>query len=231
MLPADLQAIQSAHGDDKTMERMSAGSFLPRIMILQGLSRMCAGRDAKAKPGDIVLVRGKDSLIRNYGDLMPMFVIQRRAKALIFDPAGKGRSFFDPTKKEFSDIEAKASMKPRPKGYLFGPEYLVYVPDVDQLATFFFSTPTMRNRATEMSAQRGLPTIVKSVFIESGGNQWYGPEPEYANSPIGLPEGEAWDALMVRIKPTLESFANPPKEGIAEEVDESGAAPADARPQ
>lgn len=219
MLPADITAVQSKYADDKTFDAMSAGSFLPRVQLLQSGSKLVTKN--KMAAGDLVLVKGKDTLVKNYADNMPCWVLKWRPKALCFAADGKGTAFFNPKTPGFQKVEAEACKKPRPKGYLFGPEFLIYLPDVNEIATFHFSTPTMRNRTAEMRAQIGIPTTVLSEFIDSRGNQWYGPVIQNATSPIGLPEQGTpeWNELIERIKSPIDKFVNPPDEDLAEEVE------------
>lgn len=232
MLPDDMKAMAPKYGNAEALERMSAGAFLPRIQHLQAQSKIVTRM--KIPAGSFVAVKGKDTLIKSYPDKIEMLVINWRPKAMKFGADGKGVAFYNPKTDAFAAVEREACKKPRPKGYLYGPEYLIYLPDVNEICTFHFSTPTMRNRSLEMVAQIGKPTSVLSQFIQSGGNEWYGPDIHAASSPIGLPDqgSDEWNALMQRITGALPNFLNPPDEGVTEEVVEGAeSAPASSRPQ
>jgi hypothetical protein len=223
LIPQELSDIRSKHATDGAHEALASASFLPRIQLNQGLSKLVQKK--KTSAGAFILVKGADTIIKDYGEQFSCLVLNWRPKAVEFNVAsGKGKAYFNPKGKDFQRIEVTGSAKPRPKGFLFGPEYLLYLPDVDQIATIHFSNPTMRNRAGEMKALLGCAATILSEFIESGGNSWYGPNIIGCSTPLPLPDvgSQERNDLNDRFKVAMEKFCQTTEGEDVEEVGEGG---------
>lgn len=229
LVPQDIFAVPTKYGDAATLQGMSGGDYLPRVQLCSSQSKVVKAQ--KAKDGDLIAVKGKEDIIRNFGSELNLVVLQWRPKAMHFTAEGKNLSYYNPKSPKFQEIEKKADIKPRPKNYLYGPEYLVYIPEIDLLASFHFNNPTMRLRASEMAAFIGRAATVSVVDISSGGNDWKGPSIAACTIPLNLPAA-ADDELYSRWRTQSEKFRTPPDEetgvgGDAEAV--TDAAPQRAR--
>lgn len=227
LIPADLLGMRSKHAVDSAHDALASGNFPPRMQLCQGLSKLVTKR--KASLGSWVLVKGGDNLLKDYGDQFSCLILNWRPKAVKFDPgSGKGKAFFNPKGKDFQQVEVEADKKPRPKGFLYGPEYLLYLPDVDLIATIHFNNPTFRNRAAEMKALLGCAATILSEQIESGGNIWYGPNITGCSTPLALPATGSPEQteLFDRFKVAAEKFCQATEEEYVEEVVEGAGTPA-----
>lgn len=210
--------VESKYGDDKTHD-MIAGStgFLPRLQLVAASANLV--KKKLAEGGTYVIVQGKDKIIHALGDNVSMLVLGWRPKALRFGE--KTVNYYNPNSPLFKQVETDSTQKD--SGCMFGPEYLVYLPDHDVLATFHFNNPTMRQAASPMKQNLGGGVTCRVELIEKK-HSWYAPVITACSTPPnlptpGTPERAAWNE---RIKLQIEKF-NTPKESeeeLAEAVPE-----------
>jgi hypothetical protein len=219
--------VKPKFGDDATHERMSGSGFLPRVHLMTSTNRLV--QTGKTKMGNYCLVKGKDALTKDFGPAFNCLVITWRPKAMDFS-GQKAKAFYNPTKQGFKDVEVQADK--RVKKFMYGPEYLVYIPELDTLASFHFNNITMRMRAGEMKALLGKAGTFRSEVIEGNGNLWPGPVISLCSTPLSLPEDR--ETFLKRIQDEAVKFANPPDEEV-ENVDDTpetaGATDDNARPR
>jgi hypothetical protein len=219
LIPAELM-IKGKYADDSVFANMSGSGFLPRLQLNNAMSKLV--QRGKAKIGGYILVQGKENIIADYGEELSCLVLAWRPKALLFKSDNSGTAYFNPRTQGFQNVEKLADQKPRPKGALYGPEYLIYLPDQRTAASFHLNNPTMRNRAAEMKALIGRAATLRSEEIDSKGNLWYGPVITGCSTPLPLPESGTpeRESLTAYIKAEIQKFSNPPDEEVeaAEEV-------------
>lgn len=100
---------------------------------------------------------------------------------------------------------------------MFGPEFLVWLPDQERFATFYFANPTMRNAAPHLYAfvNPPSPATCKIRFIPDpkyGG--WHGPVITKCSVPMD-------GAPLDRVEQEVALFMNPPVKAAAEEVEDT----------
>lgn len=231
LVPAHL-LMKSKYGDEATHERMASSGFLPRVQLMTGSSKLV--QKNKCKIASFCIIRGKETLVRDLGDSFSCVVLAWRPKAMHFAQDGV-KAYYNPRTEKFQAVEREAEKKPRQKGFMYGPEYMVYVPDVGEICLFHFNNVTMRMRAGEMRALMGRAATLRSEMIEDKGNMWPAPIITGCSTPLGLPcvNSEEEKALHERFRVQVEKFCNPPdevtEEGGAEEVSDGEAAGASER--
>jgi hypothetical protein len=231
LVPADL-LTQSKHANDAVFDGMAAGGYLPRVQLNASSSRLV--QKGICKMSTYVLVRGKDSVVKDYAGEFSCLILGWRPKAVKFDD-NSAQNFYNPRSSGFQAVEKEADKKPRPRGFLYGPEYLIYLPDTDALALMHFNNPTMRLRAADMKALIGAAATLRVETIEKNSNIWPAPVISGCSTPLALPEAgsEQQKDLFERIKVQQEKFNNPPEEEVEEVQEEtnSDAQANEARPR
>lgn len=209
---ANLSALaKSKFGDDKSFAAVASGGFLPRVQLCGSNSTLA--KKSKIQQGRFCVTNAKDAILNDLTDSFTCLPLSWRPKAMRF--AGSDtKAFYNPGAQAFKSIEAEARAKVQ--GSLFGPEFLVYIPDCNVLATFFFMNPTMRRVAGDMKGQIGKVATVRSTLIETDKFAWHGPVITACSTPPTLPEGEAFIELQDRIKAEVDKFNNPPEEQVEE---------------
>jgi hypothetical protein len=189
----------------------AGGGFLPRLQ-LEGSSSKSA-KKGRVKAGSWVLFAGQD-LVQDFGDETDVFVCGYRTKALDLSNPNRVVAVFDPKSQEFKRIQEAA--KANGKGYMFGLEFLVFVPDAEReehrWATLYMGNKTGRNRAASLLTQVLKPTTLKVDIIDNGEYVWEGP--------IILPCSSGLSLLPTKeqLKSQLEQFYK--QTTIVEEVPE-----------
>src|SRR5262245_16703649 len=232
LVPSELIAEPAKYADNETFARMAGSGFLPRVQLTAGLSKVVSA--GKVSVGKWVMMRGKSDIMHIFGDSFSCLILGWRPKALRIE-GNTAKVIFNPNGEEFKSIERDAEKRPRIKGCLYGPEYLIYVPEVNELASLHFNNITMRNRAGDMKPLIGRAATLRVELIESKGNSWHGPVVTPCSTPVPMPEqgGDEFTALMDRMKAERDKFNNPPEqlteEVPAEEVNDGGATPGGER--
>lgn len=153
---------------------MSASDFFPRLQLIQPASK-AIGRKQVKSAGVYSLTKGKDE-VEDLGDTVNIVVCAVRAKAL--RTKGMLMSIFDPKDDEFAKIKNESRVKN--SGCMWGPEFLLYLPDYDGgeglFATFFMSSPTQRRSSKSVNARIRNKATLTSKFIEDEEHGWYATE-------------------------------------------------------
>ncbi len=156
----------------------SAGTFLPRIKLCQGQAKEVSKRQV-ARGGCFALVVSKDEII-DLGEEVVMIVAAGRSKAL--EVGDMILTNFDHKSPEFKRIELES--KDKDSGCMFGPEYLVWLPEHKMLATLFLCSPTARREGAAVHARLGRGALLTSKLIETEKYSWFGPVCKDYTSPI-----------------------------------------------
>jgi hypothetical protein len=215
-MSSELSIPQSAqvakYVNDDLFDRF-VSTYLPRLQLFDSNSN-----DVKTRqiPIGHYGLKNANTLI-DLGDTISIFICSMRFKALDLNDGVK--SFFNPNSAEF--LRVKATSEGQNTGCLCGPEFLVYVPDMQKFATFFMSSKTMRREAPNVKALLGKACTLRTHLIEKKPYTWYGPQATPCTTPLSLPAGD-------RLNQELETFNNPPEQ-VVEEIDEAEAAAAAAR--
>jgi hypothetical protein len=128
-------------------------------------------------------------------------------------------SVFDPQNPEFVRISEKSLEKD--SRAMYGPEFLVWVSEAEEFATFFMGTKTMRREAPAVKTFLEKAAVLKPGKISNSKYTWYSPKVEACTTPFELPEEEEIIAQYTK-------FMNPPKK-ILERVKEEEVATSRAR--
>lgn len=202
------------YATDQALSNVTKQGFLPYI-TLHGASSTAVKRD-KFPMGHFALVKSKVN--NDIGDSFVGFLLAWRPKAMQYAP--EVLSFFDSTSAEFKNIEATAEEKDSQKG--FGVEFLVWLPEHKELATFFLGNKTGRNEAPNLVTciESGVRQCrISSVYIEDKKKKygWHGPKMlPYDLDITVFPSTEV-------LTSELERFNNPPtsSKAPAEKDDEA----------
>lgn len=210
---------QSKYGDNSSFLAIaSGGSYLPRLMLMNATSELV--KEAKMNQGHYALVTGKDRFQDMTREVL-CHVLGWRPKALeIGEKAVK--SYYNPKSEEFIAVSKKSDAESN-SGCMYGPEFLVYIPSVEQYATFFMSSKTARREAPQMRPLVGKTSTLKSNLIKGKKNSWFGPVVTPCSAPLAPYNRE-------EAKAQLQTFNNPP-ENAEEKAETVEVAPEDDRPR
>ncbi len=217
-LLADLGVTSvSKYSAQEAME-MTKGGFLPRLQVANASAEIC--QTGAVKIGNYALVTDKNTVM-DIGAEQEILFIAFRPKALrIPKDGGNPLSYFNRESDAFKQVSREAGIKD--SGCLFGPEFLVWLPKIQRMGTFFFGTTSNRRSAgpilTEMNQDGQLVPkvfLMRSKMVKNGkGQMWYVPIATPSSAPIEpMPEAE-------ELKDELGKFNNPP-ESVVETVPET----------
>lgn len=170
---------QSKYGTETAHKSIAGSSFLPRLQLCGSNSNLC--KRGKVPIGSYAIVRGKDTVLHLLGDSVNLLVISWRPKALRFGN-GSMQVHYNPASPQFKQIEIDSTKED--SGCMYGPEYLVYVPSVNEFCTFHFNNPTMRQSAAGMIPNVGKAVTCNVEFIDKGKYSWHGPTILNCSTPL-----------------------------------------------
>ena len=226
---------QGKYATDDNFNKMATGSFLPYLQLAGSSSNLVKKtRETGVKQGEFVVCKGKDTLVANLGERFNCLPYAWRPKAILF--AGPDtKSYYDQGSVAFKEIERQS--KAKNKSAKFGQEFLVWLPDQNMFAAFFFNNPTMRKVSPDLKAllpkslptpTQPIPATIYSKLIDNGEFVWHGPVVEKCSTPltmpvVGTPEA---DDFISKLKAEAERFANPPESEAEVVAEDEATAPA-----
>lgn len=201
----------SKYGTEVAHQAVSGSNFLPRLQLLGANTNLC--KRGKAPIGSYVILRGKDTVVHLLGEDVNILVVSWRPKAIRFGN-GSVSVFYNPAAPGFKQVEIDSTKSD--SGCMFGPEYLIYVPSVNEFCTFHFNNPTMRVSAAGMFPNVGKAVTCRVEFIEKGKHSWHGPIILNCSTPLPMPaDPNAFrEALILQ----RDRFNNPKEDEEVEEL-------------
>jgi hypothetical protein len=211
---------QQAISDDVDARfEKDSNRFLPYIKLCSHKSNEVAANLIEGN--HFGLIRSKEE-IEDLGESFECIPINRRYKAMDFNAQPKMVVSFDPDSVEFKEIEERSGEQN--SGCQYGAEYLVWLPNQQEFATFWFSGKSSRPESKYMKKLLGHPTTVKWKWAESKTykSKWPVPRVVACSVPLTYPpqaELEAENAKFNKLIPAEEEGFVP--EALeSEEVDE-----------
>lgn len=181
--------------DDSAFDKIAAGKFLPRIQFMSSQSEAC--KDGSFPVNHYALFKSKKPI-----DLtaeVAVLVIAWRPKALRIGDSVM--TVYDVENPEFKKIMEESDVQD--SGCMFGPEYLCYLPNEKEFATFFMGSKSARNEAPNLKALIGKGATLRSQKISNKKYTWQSPQVVPCSTPFELPPVE-------QIKEVANQFLNPP---------------------
>ncbi len=170
-------------------------------------------KEGKFAIGHYALTKSK--IPQDIGSEFICLLLSWRPKAMIYKPNVK--AYYDPTTKAFRDTEKAAKLPNSNRG--FGPEFLMWLPDYEEVATFFMGNasgrmegPNVVNCLDKGSRICKIGNIL--VTSKKNGNMWHAPRFLQHDLSINMPD-------LALIMPIVERFNNPPVEEEAEAPEDS----------
>lgn len=200
---------------EEEFNQIASTSYFPFISVVQ------KPREDGITLGNFILSKGIGG--RNVLDLSSEFNClvhgMRPCVRYIDQTTGKVSSWFD--LKANADKFRQAELEQAKKGmtgWMYGPEFLLYLPEYQEFATFLFGNVTLRNEAPNMKTLIGRAATLKTGLIKTQ-YTWYGVTCIPCQVELPKPENyEAWEQLAVA---NVNKFDNPP--AITEQVPEEAA--------
>lgn len=223
LVPQELLNAPAKHATEESFKMVAKqGAFLPRLQLCGASSDVC--KKMKIGMGRYAIVQGKDTIEVDLTEQFNCIVLAWRPKALRIDGADT-KAFYNPGSETFKQVQEESNQKVM--GSLYGPEFLVYVPDAPEnsrFANMFFGNPTMRRQAPFMRSLLGKAATCKVELIEKK-HTWHGPVILGCTSPLNIPASGTpeRDALYLMFKENVDKFNKPPEEEVE-------AAPEDGTP-
>jgi len=189
------------YSDDRIFADVTAaGGWLPRLQLMGSNSDLV--KEAKIGLGRWALLTNKDSFI-DLGTETHVLILGWRPKAM--EIGDEVVSVFNPKADEFKRIMEK-SEEPD-SGCMFGPEYLVWIPELKKFAGLFMASKTARREAPNLRALMGKFATLKARLIKSQRYSWHGPVVTPCSATFEVP-------TMEEIREQAEKFNNPPEDEV-----------------
>lgn len=160
------------YADDKALATVTrAGDWFPYIQVMG--SNSDAVKQKICQMGTFAMTKNRAKI--DLGEEFIAMILSWRPKAMQYVP--KALNFYNPNTPQFEGIVATADLPKSGKGY--GSEFLLWLPDHQDLATMFFGNPTGRMEAPNLIAAMKKGEIVCKLRCEliedkKKGNSWHG---------------------------------------------------------
>lgn len=193
LLPAELQELIPQQNAAKEFVGASESSFIgvPTLKFLSSSSEIVKSGEA---PANSFQIQSKDN-VKNLGKEVDALLICVRATAMGLN--GDSYEFdHDPDSEKFAAVMKKADDNTKDaqgnkinKGFAYGPEVLVYLPESNSLATFWASSISARNEARDVLAKNmGKAVRFSNRQIKpKNGNKYYIFTATESSVPITIP--------------------------------------------
>lgn len=148
------------------LDGLTGGEYLPRLQLMTSQSTKC--KSGEFPINHYALVDGTEKDLGREVDVVPLCF---RATAMDFNDGLVVTH--DKHSQLFADIKARAG---RPNsGCQFGPEFLVYIPSVNKLATLFCGSKTAQKEAASIAELMSELCTLSSRERKNAANQtWFG---------------------------------------------------------
>lgn len=167
--------------DEKELADLTGGGeYLNRVQLVASTSEL-VGKGFS--PGTFALTRGKDDCI-DLGKDFRVIVCAFQGKAC-YVVKGQAPVFsLDIKSEQYQDFRAKSLAGVQ--GYLFGPEFLLWLDGKEDFATFHCSNKTSRQAATHLIDLLGKGARISSKYLKNNKGSWFGPEFTPDNTPFAV---------------------------------------------
>lgn len=164
----ETQSGLTKHGMEVFDKLMSSGDYLDRMQLMTSASD-CV-KEGKFPANHYALIR--DNNMTDVGEEVYVAVLAMRptAKAI----GEQVIQSFDPESELFQDLVSKA--EEFPTGYIYGPEFLLWVDGANKFCTFMCGSKTARRAAPALAAQLGKTATLSSQLIKGSKHKWVGPQ-------------------------------------------------------
>lgn len=190
--------------DKQRMESDGMFSRRPYITLVQGGSALSTP-PFEFRPGSFAITRNKVD-VEDLGKEFDAYVCHWRHTAMANDKkARRFELYHDPDSEQFAQIREYA--KRRVTGYMFGYEFLLYLPSTGEFVTFFCNSPTLQRCAREQLVNfiHATCTIKQDLITDNDKippQKWWGIKVVECSTPFAHPV----DAGTVRA--TTKDFAD-----------------------
>jgi hypothetical protein len=194
------------YDDDIFDEVSSSAKYLPRLQLCT--ARTDVVTDGLINPNHYGLVKDKNN-VEDLGEELDVLVLAWRPKAL--EMGEEVLAVFDVSNPEFQRIRELSGESD--SGCMFGPEFLVWIPENQSFATLFMGSASARREAKNVKALMGKAATLTSQKVENKKYKWQAVLCKPLTTPIA-PIPEAKD-----LTPVLKRFLDPA--AVEVEKDES----------
>ncbi len=203
LIPSDIGGGPLASFDDM----VASGDYLSRFQLFGAKSDAVAeGLIPQAHYGLV-----KDDNITDIGEEVDVIIVGWRAKAL--DTSGDELIIdYDPKSQVFSDIKEQSQVKD--SGRMYGPEFLLWLPEQEVFTTFYMSSKTARREAKKVLPLVGKAATFKCRLITTAKYKWHAPLVFPCSAPLVAPPEDKARAEWAK-------FSNPPKSDVEVADDDS----------
>lgn len=177
-----------------------SGTYLPRLQLFGSRSDACATGDISI--GHYGLV--KDGTIVDLGEELNAVVVSWRPKALQID-GDNIITEYNPETELYQKIKSLSFVSD--SGCMYGPEFLLWISDQEQFATYFMSSKTARREAKKVGAFLKKAVTFKCKLIETARYKWHGPVVIRHTAPLDVPPLEVMQVAV-------DTFQNPLKSNV-----------------
>jgi hypothetical protein len=185
-----ISQVENPYDTPEDSSETTGSAFLPRLQLCSAKSE--AVIDGLINMNNYGLVISKERVI-DLGKDIDVYLICHRSRA-IDTSQGNFRTSFDVKSDLFQEIKKK-SFVPDSRCQ-FGREYLVWVPKVQQFATFFFGSLSARNEIPKVQQLVPGPASFTSRLVVGKGHKWQVPVVMQCSTPFEYPSVEATLAVQ-----------------------------------
>lgn len=182
IVPVDPQVQALATPQDESFDQIARSSdFLPRIKVAD--SNCLEVKQGKVPVGNWMLVLGQDN-VKDLGKEITAIVHDWRSLALATAGDVVTASSYNQKSPLFLQIAKRSEVKN--SGCMYGPQFLVWLPDEKLLVTWFACSKTARNESSKMKGQFNKALTFKTRLIEYNGFSWFGPVIIACSTPVTI---------------------------------------------
>jgi hypothetical protein len=178
--------------DKEFEDLLGTSDYLPYVIIM-GKSADLTGPPHECIPGNFYLIDNEGPTY--IGPKMDVHITEYRMKALKYKKDIRVISSHDINDPLFESIKTtadklKASRQRSDENgfsYLWGPEYLIWLGDLGEFATFFCSNATLKRAAREMiHRRRGKVVTFEQNWIQTEQHSWWGIKVYDCSTPLAI---------------------------------------------
>jgi hypothetical protein len=162
--------------EDKDFNSMVGAGFLPRVQPCTFSSAIVQQKGFK--PGNIALVYNNDKF-DDLGDSVDIMPVKFRWHAMVFLDGKPIEDSYDHLDEVFKRIRTKADSRELNTGCMYGPEFLVWLPEQSLFGTFYLSSYSARKEALPLKKIMDTKKIALLRTVKSTNEKkqtWFGPQ-------------------------------------------------------